>query len=264
MSICPPESPTVADVLRGDRSTRPGCDRTIAPGLRAELEDQIHALLSQNHRDDVLTVHPGHLRDVGRTADLGRAPTGRLRGVLVAQILRLLVVGHDMVDPFADAFDAWRTNGVGDELVNFAAQLGPDDLARLATDVTAHAVTLTQHLGRINPRWRPRTDVSSVSRLAGGTVVLRDRYDLVVGSTNTAQASIALFDVTTSPFGVGHERVLRYHALSETLRSGVAPLRVVSLSTATGDLWSIDVDTELLRRALGELTEVITEKWITS
>jgi hypothetical protein len=87
---------------------------------------------------------------------------------------------------------------------------------------------------------------------------LRDVVDLMVGTTVSDVASVALFDVTTSPLGEGAERTMRYHALVQTLRSGVVPLRTSSFSTATGEMWSLDVDAELLTRSTHEVLETLS------
>jgi hypothetical protein len=81
--------------------------------------------------------------------------------------------------------------------------------------------------------------------------------DLMVGTTSGDAASVGLLDVTTSPLDEGAERVLRYHALVQTLRTSIVPLRTSIFSTATGELWSSDVDEEMLSRALREVIDVI-------
>jgi hypothetical protein len=68
---------------------------------------------------------------------------------------------------------------------------------------------------------------------------------------------VALLDVTTSPLGEGAERVMRYHALVQTLRTSIVPLRTSMFSTATGELWSANVDDELLSRAVGDVLETL-------
>jgi hypothetical protein len=83
--------------------------------------------------------------------------------------------------------------------------------------------------------------------------VLRDVVDLMVGTTTGEVASVALLDVTTSPLGEGAERVMRYHALVQTLRTSIAPLRTSMFSTATGELWSTDVNDELLQRSVADV-----------
>jgi hypothetical protein len=87
--------------------------------------------------------------------------------------------------------------------------------------------------------------------------VLRDVVDLMVGTTMSDEASVALLDVTTSPLGETIEVVMRYHALVQTLRTGVVPLRSATFSTSTGELWSIDVDDELLRRSVDDVLAVV-------
>jgi hypothetical protein len=66
-----------------------------------------------------------------------------------------------------------------------------------------------------------------------------------------------LLDVTTAPLDEGAERVMRYHALVQTLRTSIVPLRTSMFSTATGELWSSDVSDETLSRALGDVLDVI-------
>jgi hypothetical protein len=57
--------------------------------------------------------------------------------------------------------------------------------------------------------------------------------------------------------GEGAERVMRYHALIQTLRTSTVPLRTSIFSTATGELWSTDVDAELLSRAVDDVLEAL-------
>ena len=253
--------PLVAEILQGDRRRRPAADRSVAAGLRAELEDRIFELHRRGPRGGVLRIRTRDLRTESHLPEMNSAPTALLRGVLVSQLLRLVVVGQRIDSIFDDALDAWRATAPDSSLLETFGRLEPSDRARLATDVTAHAVTLIERLGPIPAKWRPRTAVAIAQHLANGRVVIRDVVDLVVGSTSAPTASVALFDLTTSPFGPSHERVLRYHALVETLRSNVAPLRVVSLSSATSEVWNVEVDHPLLRRALDELSSTMADRW---
>ncbi len=187
--------------------------------------------------------------------------TGRIRGILIGQILRFLSVGMSIDHAFDDAVAAWRGD-VGDhELIQRLDALDDDDRARLATDVEAHSVTLTRALGAIPAHWMPRSNVRASQRLAGGNVVLRDVVDLMIGTSTSEVASIALFDVTTSPLGEGAERSMRYHALVQTLRASVMPLRTCTFSSATGETWIRDVDYELLSRSVEDVLANVTEQW---
>ena len=124
--------------------------------------------------------------------------------------------------PCAELLVAWRGEVGRTALTELVDRLDADELARLSTDLTAHWVTLKRSLGPLSNRWLPRTSLRAYQRLAGGNVVLRDVIDLMVGTTTGDVASVALLDVTTSPLGEGAERVMRYHALVQTLRTSIA------------------------------------------
>jgi hypothetical protein len=245
------------DVLRGERATRPPANLAAAAGLRSTLEDGIYELLGPDLTDTPLTVRASSFRDTPRSPT-PTSPHAQVRGTLITQALRLMSVGLEVEDAFAEALLAWRADVGSSDLTRYVEHLDEEERARLATDVTAHCVTLKRSLGPLSTRWMPRTSMRAYQRLAGGNVVLRDVIDLMVGTTTSDEASVALLDVTTSSLGEGSERVMRYHALVQTLRTGVSPLRTSMFSTATGELWSSDVDDELLHRAAGDVLDVLS------
>ncbi len=248
---------SVLDVLRGERTSRPLANASAAAGLRAVLEDSIFELLGPSLRDAPLVVRASSFRDSSSQGDIPSSSLARVRGVLVNQVLRLLSVGLDIEDAFGDSLLAWRAEVGSNDLSAFVDQLDDDERARLATDVTAHGVTLQRSLGSLSSRWMPRTSLRAYQRLAGGNVVLRDVIDLMMGTTTSEEASVALLDLTTSPLEESHERVMRYHALVQTLRTGVVPLRTAAFSTSTGELWCVDVEEELLLRSVHEVVNVV-------
>ena len=250
----------VMEVLRGDPSSRRPADTNSAAGLRAELEDGIFSIIGNVQLTTPLLIRSSDLRAAPATTDLGSSPLGKLRGVLLMQVLRLQSVGVTTQQPFDDALDAWRSEQPGELAIQFD-QLSADERARLATDVTAHALTLLRTLGDVPRHWPVRTMVRASQRLAGGSVLVSDVVDLVVGSPKGAVASVALLDVTSAPLGANAERVARFHALLQTLRTGEVPRCTCALSTATGELWSIDVNHELLARSTHELLDTIRYHW---
>jgi hypothetical protein len=247
----------VMDVLRGERATRPPANASAAAGLRATLEDGIYDRLGAQRRDEPIIVRASSLREGATAFDPTAAPLARLRGALITQALRLLSAGVEVNDVFADLLAAWRADAGESALTDHVDRLDADDVARLSTDLTAHWVTLKRSLGPLSTRWLPRTSLRAYQRLAGGNVILRDVIDLMVGTTTGDVASVALLDVTTSPLSEGAERVMRYHALVQTLRTSVVPLRSSMFSTATGELWSTDVDDEMLRRSVDDVLQAI-------
>ncbi len=247
--------PTVAlspvlEALRGDPEERPAVDLAAAAGLRARLETAARG---------AARVTPGLRVGAGglRTRRTATAPlAAALRGLLVASALRLLAVGARPQSP-GTLLTAWRA-AEGDSALALASdQLGAEERARLESDVAAHVATLRARLGSVPPTWAPRTAVRAHQRLAGGGVVLRDVVDLMVGTTLGPSAAVSLLDVTTAPLGEDDERVARYHALVQTLRTATVPLRSAVLSTATGELWCLEVDAATLERAVDELVAVL-------
>ena len=249
----------VMDVLRGERGERPTANTTSAAGLRAQLEDGIFDVLGATMLDVPFTLRASSLRHPPHTFDLSSSGLAQVRGILVTQVLRLMSIGVSVDNAFDDALLAWRCDVGENDLTRHVERLAPDELARLATDVTAHSVTLKRSLGPLSTRWQPRTSLRAYQRLAGGNVILRDVIDLMVGTTTSDVASVALLDVTTSPLCEGAERVLRYHALVQTLRTSTVPLRTSMFSTATGELWSSDVDDVLLARGVDDVLRALRE-----
>ncbi len=244
------------DVLRGERSTRPVPDTSAAAHLRATLEESLAELLGEGPREEPITVRASSLRQDALTTQIA-SPHGPVRGILVNQALRLLCAGVALDDVYRDTLCAWRSEVGENYLTGYVDQLDGDDVARLRADVEAHWVTLKRSLGTLSNWWLPRTSLRAYQRLAGGNVILRDMVDLMVGTTSSDVATVVILDVTTSPLDEGAERVMRYHALVQTLRTGIVPLRTSMFSTGTGELWSVDVDGESLTRSVADVLRVI-------
>ena len=245
------------DVLRGDRSNRPDRDVTSAAGLRAMLEDSVFALIGPALRESPLIVTSAKLRRSRAPREISDSPLSRVRGVAIGTLLHLLVAQVHIDEPWEDVLRAWRVERPHDDVLVQVAHLDVEQVARLRADVRSHFETMARHVGSIASSWRPRTSLRAHQILAGGNVELRDVVDLMVGSTHSACASVVLLDVTTSPLGADAERVMRYHALVHTLRTCVVPLRTSIFSSATGELWALDVDTELLMRAVNDVNEAL-------
>ena len=251
----------VIDALRGERTSRPRADTTSAAGLRSILEDGIYEVRGSAAPVETLVIRASSLRQVATSTDISLSPLSRVRGILVNHVLRLLSIGASISSPFDDALGAWRLEVGASELLDYVDRLDGDEEARLRTDVTAHSITLMRSLGPVPGRWLPRSAVRATQQLCAGAVILRDVIDLMVGTTASDLANVALFDVTTSPLGEGAERTMRYHALVQTLRTSVVPLRTSTFSTATGEMWSLDLDTEILVRSAHEVLAAIERLW---
>ena len=255
-----PNPELVSDVMRGDRARRPRRDDATAAGLRALLEDHVFAVFGARRATNTVTISRATLNSSGDRDEQTFSPLSRARGVLVSTAFRLLVAQVHVSDPFDEAMSAWRSEHPHDGLLDTLTHLDADQRARLRAEVASHVTTLTRTLGTIPSSWRPRTSQRVRQSFAGASVCLSDVIDLVVGSTHLDVANIALLDITTSPLGPGSERAMRYHALMQTLRSSVVPLRTSILSSATGEIWTLDVDHGLLIRAVEDVATVLA-RW---
>jgi hypothetical protein len=252
-----PAPELLIDVLRGDRARRPRRDDTTAAGLRALLEDHVFGVFGAERHGTPVIVSSATMRSAGPSCEISDSSLSRARGMAISILLRLLVAQVHVENPFDDAVCAWRGERYDDALLSVVDHLDANQAARLRADVGAHFATLSRSLGPIPSNWWPRTSLRARQILGGGNVQLRDVVDLAVGATHSDLASVALVDVTTSPLGAGAERVMRFHALVQTLRTSVVPLRTSMFSSATGELWSLDVDVELLMRAVDDLVSAL-------
>lgn len=252
-------SPTsVMEVLRGERASRPSADSSSAASLRAVLEDSLLGVLGTATRTEPVTVRASSFRAPYSSGE-GSSALGSLRGILISQALRLLCARVEVTDVYRDALVAWRAEAGENYLSRYLAQLDAEDTARLRADVEAHWVTLRRSLGPLSHWWLPRTSLRAYQRLGAGRVILRDMVDLMVGTTASDAASVVLLDVTTAALDEGAERIMRYHALVQTLRTGTVPLRTSIFSTGTGQLWCSDVSGEALVRSAHEVVDVVRE-----
>jgi hypothetical protein len=233
---------TILDVMRRDSEMRAASDESVASELRARLEVCAHeATLVRAPHGDLANV---------------ASSMGRVRGMLVHQLLRLAAAGYDWRNPAVDAMAAWRASAPR-ELVEEVARFEPDERAQLRADLEAHAVVLRRALGPLPASWLPRSAMRT--RTLVGHLTLVDVVDLMVGVVGP-RASVALVDVTSSPLGADAEDRVAYHALCQTLRTMHVPLASAILSTATGEILSRDVDAQLLERGASYVASAVSRE----
>ena len=103
----------------------------------------------------------------------------------------------------------------------------------------------------------PRTSLRAYQRLAGGNVVLRDVIDLMMGTTTSEEASVALLDLTTSPLEESPSASCDITPSSRRFAPWSCHCARRCFSTATGELWCVDVEEELLLRSVHEVVDVV-------
>jgi hypothetical protein len=170
-------------------------------------------------------------------------------------------MGGTLGDPWRDALDGLTATGSTD-VVRCCTALAEPERAALAERVAAHAGHLVDLLPRLAPGWMPRTDDHVAIPLAGGRVVLRGVFDLLVGLPRVGAASLCALGLTTGGPWAWERRSLHFLALLETLRNGTPPFRLALLESATGRYGIEDVREDHLRAIASHLSAWLAgESW---
>jgi hypothetical protein len=247
-----------ADVLaqlRAVGAPRPRYDPGLAGGLRAWLEDAAWSVTSSREdREPPLVLGPRRILgtpqgswrlDGSMPPDRERRGTNRLTRELVHALFRHLVTTGSIGDPLADAVDALAASGA-DDVVQKVRALSPTARVALGDSLVLHARHLRALVPRFAPSWLPRTDDRVAIPLAGGRVVLRGVFDLLVGTPRHDSASLCALGVSTGGPWVHGRRTLHYLAMLETLRSGTPPFRLALVQSDSGRFVVEDVSEEHL------------------
>jgi hypothetical protein len=246
----------VLALLRGVGAPRPRFDPGLAGGLRAWLEDAAWSVTSSRGEEEPPLVL-GPRRLLGTPSGSWRldrpTPSGKefqeanhhLTRQLVHALFRHLVTAGSIGEPLAEALDALAVSGA-DDVVNRVRALEPAARAALESSLAVHTRHLRALVPRFVPSWLPRTDDRIAIPLAGGRVVLRGVFDLLVGTPSHERASLCALGLSTDGPWARERRTLHYLALLETLRSGTPPFRLALLQSANGRYAVEDVHEEQL------------------
>jgi hypothetical protein len=167
---------------------------------------------------------------------------------LVHALFRQIVTVGALDDPLHDAVDALRARGGRDDaVVRYVEALPAAARRSLEETVGGHASHLVELLPRPLPEWLPRTDERVAIPLAGGGVVLRGVFDLVVDVPQERGRARGALALSTDGAWGRARRSLHYLALLDTLRSGRPPFRLAQVDSSTGRFGAEDVREEHLR-----------------
>jgi len=258
----------VLRVLRGDPSSRPAPDRALVAAARSHLEAAAAAwaeavpagVVVRVTKDAVTSVRrceARHLADLaGRRAPVQPVPAlvrGRLVDALFRQVATIGWVGDD---PVADALAACAAEGEpeGASLDGLADA----DRAKVQAEVIAASAALVAAWPRLPAGAGLRTQERVLVPLGGGRVVLSGRPDLAIGRPTRRRAGVLVVEAKSGRFRPAHLEELRFYALLEALRWGVAPFRVVVWSLGDGRIEAVEVDSDLVWSETLRVADAIT------
>ena len=250
----------VLELLRADGLARLPSSTGLAGGLRAWLEDAAYAATSVRG-EGAPPIVLGARQLLGPAVVFQAAagppepgaggaggapepdpPHDLLVARLVHALFRQIVTVGALDDPLQDALDALRVRGDrADGIVGHVEGLAPPERRSLRETVGAHASRLVELLPRPLPEWLPRTDERVAIPLAGGGVVLRGVFDLVVDVPHGRGRSRCALALSTGGAWGRTRRSLHYLALLDTLRSGTPPFRLAQADSSTGRFGAEDV-----------------------
>ncbi len=223
-------------LLRGKGHRRPHVDRALCGGLRAWLDDEYFALFG----NDTIT----RISRSPWTLTHGQGPSSTLslaRSALVMALCTQRLLGATITHPMDDALSVLESDVTQTPLTYEIHHLEPERFSLLAAEVAAHDEVLAQQLRSVPGAWLPRFHLLTSLALHGEQVSLTAMTDVMFGPPPKEIASVALLDITTTTHDDHITNELRIRALLETLRSGVQPFAVASLSSATGSLALLEV-----------------------
>jgi len=262
------------DRLRVTGRARPEADPALVADLRAHLGLDIGAgrpgpdgpVVVTGHRLTRALACAAHADPEGTD---GREPTLALAcGALMDVLFRQLVVTGSIGGAFDDGLDALSVDDRRLPLVAWIGALAPAERAGLRAEVDRQAEGLRLRWPALDPTWLPRTKECLRVPATDGGFELVARVDLAIGRPAVDEASVALVDVTSGVPRSAHVADRRFHALVETLRSGVPPFAVATYYTRTGELDVDPVTADVLvaaarrcRAGLGALVDPDAAPW---
>ena len=259
-----PGSPAGVDLLtrlRAPGRPRPAVDAGLAGGLRAWLEDAAAPWVQRAPHDRALHDRALHVTgaaaanitgSVGVDGDLDAA-----RDAVARALFCLVVLGYEVRHPLDDALAVLSVDEQDAAGADRLRHVRPARRAILRRDAALFAGAIAEQWCPPPPAWLPRIGEQLRVPLAGGRVVLAASADLALGGPAAKTASVCMVQVRAAGPSQGDQRVRRFLALAETLRSGAPPLRVATYCAATGDLCCDDVTDDLLALAVDDVATAL-------
>jgi len=128
---------------------------------------------------------------------------------------------------------------------DYIEAIGPAERAQLRGNVVDLLTRFEECFPPLKPAWRPVTESSARYELFNGAIVLGCRSDLTLGMPGAK----VIVDFKSGGIHPRHREDLRFYALVEAMRSGMAPRRLATYSLAAARADVEDVTEGVLQAA---------------
>ncbi|HEX4903148.1 MAG TPA: PD-(D/E)XK nuclease family protein [Acidimicrobiales bacterium] len=266
-----PAQQRVIDLLGRSAEDRPVPAELVAE-LRAELEERVAVAAARVPEGTSLFVGKSGLHQLDTCEGRWQAEaSGRFRwtvpsarGTVAHKAIELGANWRGEADPCRLVDEA--TTRLADDagaLGTFLRALSTVELAELRRDAVAFVTAFEECFPPLKGRWRPVVDGPSKVPLAGGRVVLSGRPDLTLG--RAADGGKVVIDLKTGRPSRHHVDDLRFYALVDACKVGIAPRRLATLYLDAGQPVAepvtpgvLEAATERVARAVEAMVEIRT------
>jgi len=244
----------------------------VVAALRAELEARIAPVATRVPDGAALFVGKSALHQLDTCEARWQAEaSGRFRwtvpsarGTVAHKAIELGANWRGEADPCRLVDEATsRLADDGSPLGTFLRSLSTVELAELRRDAVAFVTAFEECFPPLKGRWRPVVDGPAKVPLAGGRVVLSGRPDLTLGSA--VEGGKVVIDLKTGRPTRHHVDDLRFYALVDACKVGIAPRRLATVYLDAGEPVAepvttgiLEATTERVVRAVDAMVEVRT------
>lgn len=228
--------------------------RNVVEDVRTHLNEQLADIAARFSKEDPLwvskrlltTIHGCEAHHVASKNSFEWTPA-TARGTVLHKAVELGVHWKGDTVP-ADIVDEAiaRLADSGNNVADFLVTMSPGEQAQLRSYVVDLYTRFEECFPKLKPSWRPVSESSARYEMFGGAIVLGTKADLTLG---TADQKV-IIDVKSGGLHASHREDLRFYALVEALRSGMAPRRLATYSLAAARADVEDVSEGVLQAAV--------------
>ena len=228
--------------------------RDVVEHVRTYLNEQLADVAGRFDRENPLwiskrrlsTIHGCETHHVASKDSFEWSPD-TARGTVLHKAVELGVHWKGESTP-ADIVDEAiaRLTDSGNNVADFLVDMTAGDRAQLRSYVVDLYTRFEECFPKLKPAWRPVSESSARYELFGGAIVLGTKADLTLGLADQK----VIIDVKSGGLHLSHREDLRFYALVESLRSGMAPRRLATYSLAAARADVEDVSEGVLQAAV--------------